>query len=248
MSVGIIEWPAEMVQGTLFVHQRHNIPASVLFEAAFNRQATATQENTNPQFGRSGMASVQDRDHVLSVNLQPGRCDINLNSVHNPNKFTGSGKIVNVGESIEIVKTAMMALVPMIGDTARLAFSTRFALGAKSRADANKSLLSVMPYKISLGDEEDFLLQANWQTNVASHKINRLVRWSSESLVMSLEQMVPGLSPQVINSEAIVGVVNLDFNTWPGHTKFTADKALDVVDALVAETMKARKNNLRFRS
>lgn len=248
MSKGLLDWPAESIQATIFVPQKHEVPAASLFEVCFGHPPTSTQENANPQFGRLGAASLQRGSISENLILQPGRCDVILGSIHDPSNFDGTGKISDVAPNIETIKGAAMALVPHVGEIARLAISIRLTINAKNTESANKSLLAVMPYKLPLTKEEDFILQTNWQTTLGSYKINRLARWSSESIIMSLEQMIPGMTRQVVNNEATVAVVALDFNTWPGHTKFSQEKALDVLDVLASELMKARKNELRLMS
>lgn len=247
MSKGILDWPAENIQATVFIPGQHSQSASNLFEIAFETAPTNSQESINPQFGRLGSASRQTGQTGLSVNLQPGRCDIAISSVHDAAKFDATGKIINFADSLEVVRAASIKAAKAIGVASRLAISVRLALGHQNRQDANKALLGVMPYKLILSDEEDFILQANWQTVIGGRKINRLIRWSSETVVITIEQGFIGQAPQVINKEAIISVVALDFNSWPGHTKFTADQSAEVLDTLAAELVKARKNEFRFK-
>lgn len=251
MSFGdIITWPGEQVSVGLFLSSQSSEGLADLFRLAFDESPTQLNENIQPS-GRVGQASQHNSELARMVGVQPGRVDITiLGSDQRMAPNTPPPTFPNVSDALTEVLKAAKRLIPALTGAGyhRLAVHCRMAQFYRTLREANQSIMKVVPPKLALVDETDFIFQINSKARIAGIAANRLIKWSVEDVqLLAATHVGPNLSPHQTFAQFFSSVVHMDFNSMPSHMGHDAAQSSDILDGLVAEVVRVRKNSLRFK-
>lgn len=251
MSFGdIISWPGEQASIGLFVSSQSDDSVSDLFKLAFGEAPNQLNENLQ-QGGRVGQAALHGTESAKIVAVQPGRVDVSIQG--SEQNMTPSGPpptFGNVADAVVKVLEASKRLLPSLSLSGyhRLAAHCRMTQFFRTVQEANQAIMKVVPPKLALTDETDFIFQINSKSRLAGIPVNRLVKWSVEDIqLVASTQMGPGLSPHQTFAQYFAAVVHMDFNSMPSHMGHDAAQAGTILDELTAEVVRVRRNSLRFR-
>ncbi len=245
----IISWQAEAVSVSIFGGEPPGMRSlSDLFEAAYQIKPTQLNE-TMQVHGRVGQAAAVDGGATKVVVVQPGRIDINVEGVEA--LFSPSAApptVSDVQQAIEVSIDASKRLLRIVPDPIRLALNCRLVSHERNLRDANKRILTVLPVKIPLESESDFVFQINNPLKSEGVNINRIVKWSVEVIqLISATNIGSGFAPTQSFSQFFSAITHLDFNTVASHIPMDFDQATNSLDVLSREVVKARRNSLRFK-
>lgn len=246
----ILDWQAESVAVSLFVPSHPDMHISNIYREAFDREPTQTNENVQP-IGRIGQAAAASNDRTRVLSLQPGRIDISLNgSDINFSPLTNHPPTLpNIEEAIDEAVRASSKVLKHTSHIQRTALNIRLVKYNKTTVEANREILSVLPFKIRLEEETDFLLQVNKPSRVAGMAVNRIMRWSVENLQFVTSTSPLGgafqYTPQTMQ-QYFSAILHMDFNTVPTNIMLQPDQVASVLADLASEVLKSRKNGLKL--
>ncbi|MGR9435366.1 hypothetical protein ACU8OP_10205 [Rhizobium leguminosarum] len=249
MAVGILDWSAESVNVIIFA-QSATAPITALFEEAFGVAPASSNENVSPQTGRVGTASSEPINMIAkTISSHPGRVELLMHGAGDgPDGYPA--KILDPRSAIEELVEAARRIAGRLSGIVRIAVHCRVARHFEQVEQANAEIAKAIPFTYKMNSKRDFIFQINEPTEVQGVKLNRVVKWSVESM-----QMITGGSPFPMLNVGMPltvrdfwgAIVHLDFNTIiPRPTFFTEEEAKLALSAACGELLKVRKNDLRF--
>ncbi|MGO8425173.1 hypothetical protein ACC807_33530 [Rhizobium ruizarguesonis] len=244
----ILDWGAESITASLFVPV---IPADKQigqwFQAAFQEQSTQINESVHAH-GRVGHAASTGKILTKVAVLQPGRIELQVQGVEKIQSNAEPPVIQDITGAIDEVVAAAKRLVPEFDEISRLAVNCRLVKHEHSLIEANKKIVAVVPFKINLESESDFVFQINSVAKVSGFSMNRLIKWSVENIqLFAGNPFGPGFTSQQMLTQFFSAFAHLDFNTVASHLMLERSQVPDMLDALGSEVVRVRKNSLRFR-
>ncbi|PYB71253.1 hypothetical protein [Rhizobium wuzhouense] len=245
----IYSWHAEAVSVSIFGGEPTGARSLAdLFGAAFGMRCTQLNESMQVH-GRVGQAAAQDAGVTKVLVVQPGRFDVNIQGVETILAASAAPPTVaDVTQAIDLSVAAAKRLLQVVPDPIRLALNVRLVSHERNLRDANKKILSVLPVKIPLDSQSDFLLQLNNPLKTEGVSINRIVKWSVEIIqLISATTIGSGFAPTQTFSQFFSAFTHLDFNTVASHIPMEIAQATNSLDVLASEVVKARRNSLRFK-
>lgn len=245
----VLNWGAEVASVALFTQSTPNIPIATFFEKCFG-QAPSNIHDSVQGAGRIGSAGKIFNGLTHAILVAPGRVDVNLQPPESSSLPTSPPLITDVAATLEAVSNFAKTAVGDVGPITRIAMNLRLASHHKTVEEANKKVLEILTAKLLLNDEVDFIYQINSPKRIDGFNINRIIRWSVENVQMIAAPTVGAhnmsTSQQVLN-QFYSAFAHLDFNTVFAPTTFSPSEAVKVIDALIAEAARVRKESLRLK-
>jgi hypothetical protein len=243
----ISSWGIQSATVSLFINGAHKASPSELYQLAYRERAAVTNEVTNPQFGTLGQAtSDQQKATVYAVQLQPGRLDFAFGAT------LGDDSLPSLQSDVVAVVSKLCGstsnALPAIEEIARIAINVRLAKFFAELPAANTEIAGLLPFKLELGTNRDFIFQLNSRATEGNLEFNRILKWSSETI-----QLLSGVSTdgsQVImpsfSRELWAASVHFDFNSVVPRPIFKIAEAAAAIDVIGKSILKARESNLRL--
>jgi hypothetical protein len=242
-------WGVETATISLFVAGLHKSSPSTLYHLAFGEEPNVSNELNNPHAGKLGLAqSLPEEGFVRSVQLQPGRIDIVLQAMLDPQLLTGP-RGLGIEDAFSKLDRGARKILSASRDVLRIAVNARLTLGFEDLASANRKVEEILPYSLTIGDRRDFILQFNSRTQSSGLEFNRIMKWATESVTFfsgSLQDGFPTIPPSSEGIDLWVSVVHFDFNTVVPRPIFSRDEAERAIDTLISSVLTTRENNLRL--
>lgn len=257
------EWKALVGRITIFPASSSVALPSVLdlYRKMWEGDPINFQGPTNPLSPSSAQGKRGQLGISCSVN--PARIDFTLSSVGR--ESPSEPPRLSVIEDSKEFHDELARIARMVGrdlvthPILRVATFLQFVLIEANSTEANKALMSIVPeqYRITLGNEEEFILQLSrprMSEKVEKLKLNLITKWSVErfqvvSLLISMGAAPQsGVAPQV--TEFIAASVGFDNNNVP----VSADKPLSnsqqsslLLEGLAYTAMSMREGRLNMK-
>jgi len=168
---------------------------------------------------------------ALNSSVHPTRIDLTISAAGSQDPWAPP-RLVRI-ENGEQLRDQLATIATLVGKAdfltnpvARVAVFLQVVSIENDSASVNKALLLTMPadYRLTLRDEEQFVLQVNRAKKSSSAenlKLNRITRWSEErfqhvsfNVAMAPGQIVasrPNMQPEI--TEIVTASITFDFNT-----------------------------------